>query len=135
MGAGHRVTALYEVALAGSRPQAGNVDKLKYQKSAPTRQGRKSGEILTVKVRYKLPDAEESRLMSSAVEFRGQEVESASQDFRLAAAVAEFGMLLRDSPHKGRASYEQVLALAGGSMEASSELPNLVRAAQSLSLR
>lgn len=138
LGAGHKVTAIYEVIPVGDELPVSDVDELKYQQNVRTRKGRKSGEVLTVKVRYKTPQAEKSRLLSWPVKFQDSAFQSVSEDFRFAVAVAEFGMLLRDSPHKGGASYDQVLALAGSSEAAQpeglrSEFFKLVRDARRLS--
>jgi Ca-activated chloride channel family protein len=100
MNAGHSVTALYEIVPPGGKLQPGSVDPLKYQ--APERKPVKaSQELLTVKVRYKKPDGFFSRLLAVPVRDEGQPFESASVDSRWAAAVASFGMALRNSPHKG----------------------------------
>ncbi len=138
LGAGHTVTALYEVVPVGAGSGLTDVDKLKYQENVETSEARGSGEVLTVKVRYKHPDAAESQLMSRPVPFEDAEMASASEDFRFAAAVAEFGMLLRDSPHKAEANYEQVLELADGSAAEQSDDPRfeflyLARTARRLS--
>ncbi len=138
LGAGHTVTALYEVVPVGAGDGLTDVDKLKYQENVETSEARGSGEVLTVKVRYKHPEAAESQLLSRPVPFEDAEMASASEDFRFAAAVAEFGMLLRDSPHKAEANYEQVLELADGSAAAQSDDPRfeflyLVRTARRLS--
>ena len=138
LGAGHTVTALYEVVPVGAGSGLTDVDKLKYQENVETSEARGSGEVLTVKVRYKHPEAAESQLMSRPVPFEDAEMASASEDFRFAAAVAEFGMLLRDSPHKAEANYEQVLELADSSAAAQSDDPRfeflyLVRTARHLS--
>ena len=113
MGAGHTVTALYEIVPPGEDVDAPGVDPLKYQrpaKPAPARVTVPSTELMTVKVRYKQPDGDRSTLVTVPV--AGRETASARHiDF--AAAVAEFGMLLRDSPHKAESSWEDVARLAG----------------------
>ena len=91
-----------------------------------------------MKLRYKAPTADKSQLLSQPVSYAETEWEQVSEDFRLAAAVAEFGMLLRDSPHKANATYERVLELAEGAGAAQSDDPRfeflyLVRAARQLS--
>jgi Ca-activated chloride channel family protein len=116
IGAGHTVTALYEVVPAGvALPDAGPaVDALKYQVVSGQRpaagsspaESRKlraevSSELLTVKIRYKEPDGETSSRLDFPLRDTGARFEDASQDFKFAAAVAAFGMALRDSPHKG----------------------------------
>jgi Ca-activated chloride channel homolog len=113
MGAGHTVTALYEVvptgAAGGSEPPP---EPLRYQQPAPATGASGSDELLTVKLRYKEPDANESRLLSESLVQWGTPLTRSSVDTRFAAAVAAFGMLLRDSPHRGNASYDMVLQLA-----------------------
>jgi Ca-activated chloride channel family protein len=119
LGAGHTVTALYEVVPAGAgRGGRPRVDPLRYQdRGARARDGvRASGELMTVKLRYKAPDADESRLIERPVRDGGGSLDDASDDLRFAAAVAQWGMLLRDSRHAGRASYEDVLELARGAL-------------------
>lgn len=70
---------------------------------------------MTIKLRYKKPDGDTSKLMEIPITDKGGALESASNDFKFAAAVASFGMLLRDSPHKGDSTYRQVLELAADS--------------------
>ena len=111
MGAGHVVTALYEIVPRGGEPAAPRVD-LKYQKTVVLPGGSTSGELATVKVRYKPPKEAESLLVERVVEDRDVEAGEASDAFRLAAAVAEFGMLLRDSEHKGAATFDSAAELA-----------------------
>ncbi len=116
IGAGHSVTALYEIVPAGVAASVPGVDPLKYQDAGRASAAAGSGELLTVKLRYKEPDGERSRLQSVAVK-RGEPSQKASASLRFASAVAAFGMLLRDSEHKGSASWETVrrlVAEAGG---------------------
>ncbi|MCK7557897.1 DUF3520 domain-containing protein [Chitinophaga sedimenti] len=113
MGSGHTVTALYEVVPVGTPMAAGQVDPLKYQQYI-TGPGATSGEVLTVKVRYKKPDGNKSMLLSKVLNSSSQPIDNAPADFRMAAAVAEFGMLLRDSEFKANASYGQVINMAAG---------------------
>lgn len=113
MGAGHTVTAFYEVVPAGVESNFVNkVDDLKYQKKVkPALQpATGSKELLTVKLRYKAPDEDISKKLElPLVDNKGNNV---SSDFRFAAAVAMFGQLLRDSDFKGDATYAQVIAMA-----------------------
>lgn len=115
LGSGHTVTALYEIIPAGSKEPINSVDPLKYQQTAVNPRAGSSKEVMTVKLRYKLPDGEASKLIVREVADGDREFASASDDFRFACAVAEFGLLLRDSEHKGKASYAQVLEIARGS--------------------
>lgn len=108
LGAGHAVTALYEIAATGEAAHA-PVDGLKYQSRSVSGEG--AGELLTVKIRYKAPDGDASRLFETPVpDPSGDGPRSA--DFRFASAVAAFGLLLRDSAHKGSATLELVRSIA-----------------------
>jgi len=115
IGAGHTVTALYELVPADGSPRSG-VDPLKYQAARPKGAVVASDELLTVKLRYKQPRGSRSKLMSTVVRDVGGGHERASEDFRWSAAVAGFGMVLRSSPHRGSASFELVHALAEGAI-------------------
>ena len=141
IGAGHTVTALYEIVPVGAEmPEAGSVDPLKYQ-TVENRKSKienpKSGELLTVKIRYKEPAGEVSSKLEFPLHDTGAAFASASQDFKFAAAVAVFGMVLRDSPHKGAATLTDVMAWgrAGLGSDAGgyrSEFLGLVERAQTL---
>ncbi len=109
MGAGQTVTALYEVVPVGVKIELPGVDPLKYQK--PTTPVGESEEWLTAKMRYKHPDSAKS--LEVVRPLPGNALgKPATADFQFAAAVAEFAMLLRDSPYKGSASYDRVISLA-----------------------
>jgi Ca-activated chloride channel homolog len=112
IGAGHTVTALYETVPAGKEQSLPGVDALKYQKPAQASAAAQSAELLTVKLRYKEPEGDKSMLMQFPVADLGTAWTSASRDFKFASAVAAFGMILRDSPHKGKATLGSVLELA-----------------------
>jgi Ca-activated chloride channel family protein len=112
LGSGHSVTALYEVVPVGATPVAVGDDSLTYQQVSVRPEARRNGELLTVRLRYKDPQGSVSRLLESAVTDRARG--EASEDMRFASAVAAFALLLRDSDHRGRASFDQVLALARG---------------------
>jgi Ca-activated chloride channel family protein len=140
IGAGHTVTALYEIIPAGQKVENPGVDELKYAQEKPTSDGVSSGELLTVKLRYKEPDSDESKPLNVGVADSGASFQNASENFRFAAAVAEFGMLLRDSRYKGQASYNAALQLARASTGADlrgyrAEFVRLVETAKSLSER
>ena len=133
MGAGHRVTALYEIVPVGGGGDS-RVDPLRYQdrRRASDRTGR--DELAFVKLRYKEPRGTESRLIEWSV---GLETEDPSDDFQFASAVAGFGMILRDSEHRGSITVRQVLALAEDGLGADldgyrSEFMELVQAYRSL---
>jgi Ca-activated chloride channel family protein len=112
IGAGHTVTALYEIVPAGKEaPVAASVDELKYGPHLAG-EGEVSPELLTVKVRYKQPDANVSTKLEFPLTDTGATWEKSTRDFRWAAAVAGFGMLLRESPHKGSLSWALVDELA-----------------------
>jgi Ca-activated chloride channel family protein len=142
IGAGHTVTALYEIVPAGAEIHSGEVDPLKYQQPAEEKPDRYispdvSKELLTLKLRYKQPDGDTSKRLEFPVTDGGKSFERASTDFKFAAAVAEFGMLLRDSEFKGNSSYGAVLELAqeakGTDAEGyRSEFLNLAQKAQEL---
>jgi Ca-activated chloride channel family protein len=113
LGAGCTVTALYEIIPVGVESEfVKTVDPLKYQAGnpTPTSQG---DELLTIKFRYKKPTGQASILLTETLK-AGKKATETSDNFRFAAAVAEFGMLLRDSEFKGLASYDQVVNLATG---------------------
>lgn len=111
MGAGHTVTALYEIVPANSKSKKHqpSVDPLKYQTSE-TVSGKVSDELLTIKLRYKEPDGQKSKLLEIPVE--NSLVKNTSDNFRFSAAVAEFGMLLRNSEFGGDTSVDSILELA-----------------------
>ncbi|HTI40021.1 MAG TPA: von Willebrand factor type A domain-containing protein [Vicinamibacterales bacterium] len=109
MGAGHSVTALYEIVPPGEPIETGSVDPLKYQQPPRATDGGTTGEIMTVKVRYKDPSADTSRLISAAVR---NESSPLTPNLGFAASVAEFGMLLRESPFKGDSSWDEAERLA-----------------------
>jgi Ca-activated chloride channel family protein len=109
IGAGHSVTALYEIVPADAAMPLPAVDPLKYQDAHRPSAAAASNELLTVKLRYKDPDGDVSRLQSVAV---ASSTSEPSGDLRFASAVAAFGMLLRDSEHKGHATWETVRQLA-----------------------
>jgi Ca-activated chloride channel family protein len=109
MGAGHEVTMLYELVPApGARD---GVDPLKYQEPRLS-PAAASGDLFTVKVRYKHPEGETSKLIERAVHESAGHLRDGRADLKLAAAIAEFGMLLSDSPHRGSATFEQARTLA-----------------------
>jgi len=110
IGAGHTVTALYEVVPAGVELKAApGVDPLKYQKPAgPSRGTANNGELLTVSIRYKEPTGDVSSKLEFPLMDAGARFEDASPDFKFAAAVAGFGMILRDSPDRGQLTLAKV---------------------------
>lgn len=131
IGAGHTVTALYELALVG---EGGNrIDPLRYQKATASQPN--NGELAFVKLRYKKPDETRSQLISQAVQ--SDKLDAMSRDMQFAAAVAGFGQLLRGSKYVGDFSFGDVEALATGSRGSDSqghrsEFVKLVRLAGSI---
>lgn len=114
LGSGHTVTALYEVIPVGVKSSfLRDVDKLKYQQE-PERLSRttQTDEIMTVKFRYKAPDGDVSKLIEHPMRDQELKLNATSANFRFAAAVAEFGMLLRNSAFVSEASFDQVIELA-----------------------
>ncbi|TKC00792.1 vWA domain-containing protein [Pedobacter cryophilus] len=109
MGAGHTVTALYEVIMQGVKDKfVKKADALKYQTKGSVKA---SNELLTVKMRYKNPDENKSKELSVSLANQFNKMENASADFKFAAAVAQFGLLLRNSEFKQNATFEQCVAL------------------------
>jgi Ca-activated chloride channel homolog len=109
IGAGHTVTALYEIVPAGAEVNVPGVDPLKYQRPAPPATRVAGDELMTLKLRYKAADAAVSKLIALPVKNQSREM---SGNIGFAAAVAEFGMLLRQSEHRGASSYASASALA-----------------------
>jgi Ca-activated chloride channel family protein len=114
LGSGHTVTALYEIIPVGVKDSfIKNVDPLKYQ--ANLGEIGDHPEIMTIKLRYKDPDGDVSKLIEHSVLDANLSLEATSDNFRFSASVAEFGLLLRDSEYKQLASFSQVISLANGS--------------------
>ena len=137
LGAGHSVTALYEILPVGAPVDVklGSVDPLQYGSNGSS-SGRASEDWLTVKIRYKAPSGGASRLLTQAVRREQQP----SANFRWATAVAGIGMLLRDSEHKGQCTWPAMLELARGARGADregyrSEFIRLAETAQGLKSR
>jgi len=115
LGSGHTVTALYEIIPVGVENTFGGVDDLKYQKtkksSESVKPSQNSTELLTVKLRYKLPKEDKSQKLEIPVYAKDIKT-SLSPDFNFVLAVAMFGQILRESDFKGDATYEKVLDYA-----------------------
>lgn len=137
MGSGHTVTAIYEIVPKGARTSyTGTTDALKYQHNSATTTS-SSDEMMTIKVRYKEPDSEKSALFDLPVKAAFVPFEKCSENLRFASAVAEFGLLLRGSEYKGKATYTDVVQRARGAFGKDeegyrSEFVQLVKTAQSL---
>jgi Ca-activated chloride channel family protein len=115
LGSGHTVTALYEIIPAGVKSEFYDIDKLKYQKPAgSTTVASNSNELMTVKFRYKNPDGNTSKLLQQVLMDKDVALEKTSDDFRWSAAVAGFGMLLRESQYVKEFGFKDVLGLAQG---------------------
>ncbi len=137
IGAGHNVTAIYEIVPAGSANARPKIDDLKYQpvekEEAPLKRDRAfSDELLTVKLRYKSPEGGPSVLMKHPVKDTNTKFKDASKDFIFSSSVAAFGMLLKNSEYSGDATYAQIENWISGSKatqsnESREELLNLVR--------
>ncbi|MEL7001286.1 MAG: VWA domain-containing protein [Bacteroidota bacterium] len=118
LGAGHTVTALYEIIPAGSNQEVESTSSLRYQKSKPTRIA-KNNELVNLNLRYKPLDSDQSILINRQV--TESDLENNSDDFQFSAAVAGFGMILRDSPYRGNMTFDQVLVIAKNTTNAKSE--------------
>lgn len=133
-GSGHTMTAFYEIVPAGSVTSVPSTDALKYQTSVPVA----SDDLLTVKLRYKEPQGDTSRKLEYPVKAADITLTGGpSEDYRFASAVAEFALLVEDSPHKGAASYDAILDRARGAKGADengyrAEFIRLVETAQLL---
>src|SRR5262245_5615316 len=111
MGSGHTCTALYEVIPSGEKVPTAELEPLKYQTKTELTEAAKSGEWLTVRMRYKHPETDKASEVSAVVEPDGLAKEP-SADFRFAAAVAAFGMVLRESEYRGTADLTKVIEWA-----------------------
>lgn len=111
MGAGHTVTALYEIV-----PGRSADSHLRYQQGRDTTAAARTNELALVKVRYKEPQKETSKLREFVVKTESRAFTRASENLRFAASVASAGMLLRDSEHKGSSTFDQCLAWARNSL-------------------
>ena len=111
MGSGHTCTALYEIVPVGEKVTAGDVEPLKYQTKPELTEAAKSGEWMTVRMRYKHPETDKASEVSSILAADGLSKE-ASESLRFAGAAAAFGMILRESEYRGSADYDKVLEWA-----------------------
>lgn len=112
LGAGHCVTAIYEIIPAGSSETNADVDPLKYQTEHEDETSELSDELLTVKVRYKLPTESKSTKLEIPVNAERVDFSNTNVDVQFSAAVAAYGMVLRDTEHKGASTYEMVIDMA-----------------------
>ncbi|HEY0464984.1 MAG TPA: VWA domain-containing protein [Polyangiaceae bacterium] len=116
IGAGHAVTALYEVVPKGEKAAPPRVDPLKYQTAPTVAPAAASNELLTVNIRYKQPSSDTSSKFSRVVIDTGLPLEQTSADFRFSAAVAEAALVLRGAPDSPAASLEAARNLAQGAL-------------------
>jgi Ca-activated chloride channel homolog len=140
LGSGHTVTALYEVIPVGVESEGlDNVDELRYQKPVKKADATTfTGELMNIKLRYKKPDEDASKLIQHPVMDSKLSINQASENLRFAAAVASFGMLLRNSANKGEANYKLIEQLASNATTNDAEgyrkeFLELVKKAQTLS--
>jgi len=138
IGAGHSVTALYEY-IPTKKNERAKESGLRYQSVELTEHAKKSDEILSLKIRYKDPKEDISKLLVFNSQNDKKKLNKTSNNFRFATAVAEYCLLLRDSEEKGNANFDQVLELAKGSRGDDpdglrAELIRLVESAQILSV-
>jgi Ca-activated chloride channel family protein len=146
IGAGHAVTALYELVPTEVAAAKRDAEPLKYQddpaeqtrdQPAVEEESRFEDELFTLKLRYKQPNGDTSTKIEFIAKLNGTEMPTASDDFQFAAAVASFGMLLRNSAHSGDATLESVLECAAAGRRNDphgyrSEFVDMVRQAQQL---
>jgi Ca-activated chloride channel homolog len=137
LGAGHSVTALYEIIPASSSEVVSQNPDLKYQQTT-VKSAADSDEILTIKFRYKPPLSETSKLIVQTIKNEKSFFGTQSSNFRFSAAVAGFGLMLKNSQFKGNLTYNQILQLANGSLGKDeegdrAEFVKLVKTAQLLS--
>lgn len=112
LGSGHTVTALYEIIPVGVQSEFYKVDKLKYQSAQANSFASSSKELLTVKFRYKDPKEEVSKLIVRSLADKDIKLENTTENFRWSAAVASFGMMLRESEYVNGFGLDQILQLA-----------------------
>lgn len=136
IGAGHTVTALYEIVPAGTTAES-EERELRYQQRILRKDAKTSGEILTLRVRYKDVDEDESVEFTRVLRAEAESFEKAGEALRFSAAVAEYSMLLRKSEHRGSASFAHALEIARESTLSDEygyreEFQNLLRRAEAL---
>ncbi|MEM6967552.1 MAG: VWA domain-containing protein [Bacteroidota bacterium] len=113
LGAGHTVTAIYEIIPTNSsKTLAGKTDELKYQNRSVKRWAEADPDWMTIKLRYKRPNEDVSKLLEVTAKDQGIALAETSNNFRFSAAVASFAMLLRDAQYKGNTSYDAIHTLA-----------------------
>ncbi len=121
LGSGHTVTVLYEVIPVGVQSDLYNVDELKYQKNKVNAVAKATDELMTIKLRYKKPAEDVSKLIVHPLVDKNIEMSRTSDNFRWSASVAAFGMLLRESEYVKGYSYDDVIGLAQNARGADKE--------------
>ncbi|MEM8568615.1 MAG: VWA domain-containing protein [Bacteroidota bacterium] len=116
LGAGHSVTALYEIVPAGTSQIVASSDPPRYQEITETPYA-EGDELMQLKLRYKPVESNESLLIRQVITANDGKIALTSKNFQFSAAVAAFGMLLQNSPHKGQSSFEQVITWANNASE------------------
>jgi Ca-activated chloride channel homolog len=127
IGAGHCVTALYEIIPAGDQSEelGASIDDLRYQAGKELKpEAESSNELMIVKMRFKQPDGTTSALQEFPLVDKDQAIQECDRDFRWAASIAQFGMLLRNSPYLGQSNWD---ALIESAQEAAGEQPDVYR--------
>ncbi len=112
LGAGHSVTALYELVPPGGERDAGATGEAREEVPAEDRSTWDATALARVRLRYKEPKVDVSGLVETIVDDSNTSIHASSDDLRFAAAVAQFGLLLRESQHRGTASWKSVIDLA-----------------------
>ena len=140
LGSGHAVTALYEVIPVGVESEFYKIDELKYQTPKIEASANKSNEIMTVKFRYKKTDSEVSKLIVHPLMDQNLNLKETSDNFRWSAAVAGFGMILRESEYVKDFTREEVLSLAIGAKGEDKEgyrieFINMVKSTKALAMK
>ncbi len=116
LGAGHTVTAIYEIIPAGSKETVAELDSLRYLEFKVTDEARKSPELLWVKLRYKLPTSDTSTLIETPVYNKTLGLQDTSAIYNFSASVVGYGLLLQNSEHKGSLTWEMVRSMAKENM-------------------
>lgn len=114
LGSGHTVTAIYEIIPAGSSELVASTDALKYQETKAVPES-SSNEVMTIKFRYKEPKESTSKLITHIVADKKTAFDATSENCKFSVAVAEFGMLLRDSKFKGNSDFKSIMKIAKSS--------------------
>jgi Ca-activated chloride channel homolog len=116
IGAGHTVTAFYEVVPTGQALPGSDVDPTKYQGAATLTDAAAGPELFTIRLRYKDPDGQMSKPFEVPVVDESKPFPAASRDYQFAASVVQFGLLLTDSPYRGNSDFSHVLEIASATV-------------------